>query len=577
MVVMRWTPFVLFLVAGLFSVGAVTAWRRREAPAADLFALFAALSGAGVAVIVANVALGGPRVVVPATTVALALLTPIPWLFFCLEYTGRDELVTRRMAGAVVLLPGAGLVTTSVIVSAQLVPGIRLPSQQVADGFTAVAVASLTLTQWLALLFAGGLLLVSTGMLLLTFSRYDHLDSTIGMLLGTLGSVPWLSLVFGLQVDGVAPFALTRTITIGLLVGGLAVAVLVGPFRLFERVPAAGNVGPATVIEELTDLVVVTDDEGTVVELNEAVERTLETTPADVVGADVDEVLGASLDTLQETGTVELTSATGRRLFEPTVSGLTDQHDHLLGYALVLRDVTDRITRQQRLEVLNRVLRHNLGNDMNVVIGHAERLHNDLSDDSYLTSTEAIIDTSHSLIALSEQVRDADRLLSRDDDTSAPLSEVIERSVTDATDDGSPVAITDVPSDVVVDGGADLLALALGNLVENAIEHNDSADPHVEIRGRYDADRTYPLSLSVVDDGPGIPDHERRTIEQRSETSLQHGTGIGLWVVRWAMTQLGGQIAFRDREPRGTVVTLQIPTVRRDGASASPTAVDEPS
>jgi|AntRauTorcE11898_2_1112593.scaffolds.fasta_scaffold01483_3 signal transduction histidine kinase len=562
---MRWALIVLVLIAGFFLSGAVTAWRRRDAPAADLFAVVAALLGVGVLAIVATTILDQPRVLVTATTVGLALVVPIPWLFFCLAYTGRDELVSRRLAIAVLLLPGVGLGATSVIVAAQIVPDFRLPARQAASGLTVVVITSLTLTQWFALLFAGGLLLVSTGMLLLTFSRYDHLDSTTGTLLGTIGTVPWLSLVFGLQVDGIAPFALTQTIAIGLLFGGLAVLVLVGPLRLFERVPAAGNIGPQTVIEELTDLVVVTDDVGTVVELNEAVEQTLNTTPADVVGADVETLLGASLETLRETETLELTSVMGRRLFEPTVSELTDQHGHHLGHALVLRDVTDRITRQQRLEVFNRILRHNLGNDLNVVIGRAERLQAKLDGPAYREDTGAIIETSHGLIDLSEQVRAADRLLSVDDETRAPLSTVLARAFSDVP--RSDIVASDVPADVVVAGGADLLALAVQNLVENAIEHNDRDDPHVAIQGDYDPERTYPLSLSVVDDGPGIPAHERQTIEQGGETSMQHGTSIGLWVVRWVTTRLGGELAFRDREPRGTIVSLRLPNAERNGAT----------
>jgi hypothetical protein len=154
-------------------------------------------------------------------------------------------------------------------------------------------------------------MLVGSGVLLWTFHRYEHLDSSAGMLLGVFGVVPWLSLLIGLQVDGVATFALSRTVGVGFLAGGFAAASLVGLTDLFGTVPAAGNVGPATVVEELGDVVVVTDGEGTVVELNAAAQRQLAVTAADVVGADVGEMLDAGLAELRTTGTVELCSGTG--------------------------------------------------------------------------------------------------------------------------------------------------------------------------------------------------------------------------------------------------------------------------
>jgi len=50
---------------------------------------------------------------------------------------------------------------------------------------------------------------------------------------------------------------------------------------------------------------------------------------------------------------------------------LTDHQNRGLGHALVLRDETARKTREQRLTVFNQVLRHNLSNDLNIILAHA--------------------------------------------------------------------------------------------------------------------------------------------------------------------------------------------------------------
>ncbi|WP_459987600.1 ATP-binding protein, partial [Natrinema sp. JCM 9743] len=82
------------------------------------------------------------------------------------------------------------------------------------------------------------------------------------------------------------------------------------------------------------------------------------------------------------------------------------------------------------------------------------------------------------------------------------------------------------------------------------------------------------LTLTVADDGPGIPPEERELLEgDREITQLRHASGLGLWLVNWVVTQAGGRLTFHDNEPRGTVVTLAIP---RADAESVRSASDEP-
>jgi sensor histidine kinase regulating citrate/malate metabolism len=69
------------------------------------------------------------------------------------------------------------------------------------------------------------------------------------------------------------------------------------------------------------------------------------------------------------------------------------------------------------------------------------------------------------------------------------------------------------------------------------------------------------LLFSVADDGPGIPELEQHVIESGTETPLNHSLGVGLWVMEWVATTLGGELTIADNEPRGSVVTFQLPDV----------------
>ena len=64
------------------------------------------------------------------------------------------------------------------------------------------------------------------------------------------------------------------------------------------------------------------------------------------------------------------------------------------------------------------------------------------------------------------------------------------------------------------------------------------------------------VDVTVSDNGPGIPETERAVFRAGSETDLRHGSGLGLWLAYWAVTSVGGDLSFADRDPRGSRVTL---------------------
>ncbi|OYR82678.1 hypothetical protein DJ71_11565, partial [Halorubrum sp. E3] len=76
-----------------------------------------------------------------------------------------------------------------------------------------------------------------------------------------------------------------------------------------------------------------------------------------------------------------------------------------------------------------------------------------------------------------------------------------------------------------------------------------------------EADGDARFVLTVEDDGPGIPDHEVDAVESGRETALEHGSGLGLWVVAWGAAAVGADVEYADREPRGTRVTVSVPVV----------------
>jgi PAS domain S-box-containing protein len=234
--------------------------------------------------------------------------------------------------------------------------------------------------------------------------------------------------------------------------------------------------------------------------------------------------------------------------------------DGFEGAAFVVLDVTARREQRQRLSVLNRVLRHNVRNDVNVVRGYVEELSDRLPDD---TDTDSHLDIVRErlddIIELSDTARRIERVADTD------RSDTIRIDVSDLLCDrigrleraypACEVRAT-LPDDVPV-RGHELLPHALDNVLENAVEHNDSDDPRVTI------DLISPpcgdrIVVQIADNGPGLPPVEQRVLQTDEETQLTHSDGLGLWLANWIVRGSGGRIDV-DTSTQGTSVLLELP------------------
>lgn len=326
---------------------------------------------------------------------------------------------------------------------------------------------------------------------------------------------------------------------------------------MFEFHPATRRAGERAAIDDLGNPVVIVDESGRVVTLNVAA--------AELFDVDKRSAFARPLGELVDGEVVDLTAGEqqvrirvgGRRLtFSVTPSPLTDGAGGLVGYTVVCYDLTDELRREQRLDVLNRVLRHNLRNDMGIVGSYAVAAAEEAEDEEVARLLATVERKADGLVDLGEKARRAERILSRESspravDLGATLAEVVE-----AVAEAYPAASLSVecPEGASVTADPEALRVACDNLIENAAEHGGEA-PSVAVTVEQSATGT---SICVADDGPGIPDLELDTLAAGTETPLQHGSGLGLWVATWLVDRVGGALDFETDEG-GTRVTLSIP------------------
>lgn len=214
---------------------------------------------------------------------------------------------------------------------------------------------------------------------------------------------------------------------------------------------------------------------------------------------------------------------------------------------------------RRKLALLNWIMRHDIGNDLQIISGMAGHLENYVSPDGseYLDrlqrTTEGAIQLTEQVWAfvasLGENGTDTTRLTSlrRVLDTQVENTREVYREATVSVDG-------DVPA-VEIDAD-ELLSTLFHNLLSNAVEHNDREQPYVEVSVDRE-DET--VAVSVADDGPGMAPSERERLRNVEESDASGDSGLGLYIVGMLVERYGGTVSVVDRDPRGTIVTVELP------------------
>jgi PAS domain S-box-containing protein len=223
------------------------------------------------------------------------------------------------------------------------------------------------------------------------------------------------------------------------------------------------------------------------------------------------------------------------------------------------RDVTDRYRRERQLYVMDNLLRHNLRNDVNVILGNARLVEDEAPE--VADRTAVIRRTGEDLLASADKEREIINLLT---DRVRPETVDLGCAVADGVRtvrERYPAARIGVaaPGGVAVRALAEI-RLAVVELLENAITHTAGDEPTARVAVESAGDR---VVLTVSDDAPPIPEMEARVLTGDHEMNdVYHSTGLGLWLVYWIVELSGGEVEVESDPGGGNRVQLVLPRRR---------------
>jgi PAS domain S-box-containing protein len=214
-------------------------------------------------------------------------------------------------------------------------------------------------------------------------------------------------------------------------------------------------------------------------------------------------------------------------------------------------DITDEVEARKRVEelvetlrIINRILRHDLLNDLCVVGGWLE-VFKDTEDKKLVDQALKSIERSAELI---NRMRELENLVSTGENLKPynvgdVVKKIVEKYGIQFKIEGNCIALAD-----------DALSSVIDNIVRNAIVHGKTDRIDITIGRKDDL-----CEIRIADYGKGIPDEIKDRIFEEGFVYGDTGhSGLGLYIAKKVVERYGGNIRVEDNEPNGIVFIVEL-------------------
>jgi two-component system sensor kinase FixL len=353
----------------------------------------------------------------------------------------------------------------------------------------------------------------------------------------------------------------------------------------------------AAIVESSDDAIVAKDLHGVILSWNRAAERLFGYTASEVFGRSITVIFPP--DRIEEEAVILGRIRSGERVdhyetarrhkdsqiinVSVTASPIRDASGKISGVSTIMRDLTGRNIRDQRIQELQAELAHiqrlnELGQVVSTLVHEVSQpltaISNYVNACRRLVETEdqeriqsilqRITDQTNRTRGIVERIRDF--VKKRDFQMRAEnLSQVIEEAIAltraSVRDGGLTLTVEVDPPGVQVEIDRVQVQQVLFNLFRNAIEAmQDQPTRDLLVSSRLVQGGM--VEISVADTGPGLADEVRAKLFEPFITTKVSGMGVGLSVCRTIVESHGGRLWADDNLSRGTIFRF---TVRQVG------------
>jgi len=246
-----------------------------------------------------------------------------------------------------------------------------------------------------------------------------------------------------------------------------------------------------------------------------------------------------------------ITRSGERRIGE--VSGVPLMRDGtVVSIISVARDITKRKkaeddleSHRTHLELINKILRHDLINNLSVIQGSLNLYRQSRDEDTLATASQYITKSAN----LIRQMRDLESF----------ITDHKELKIINIKDVINPICSNYPHCEIRIEGGGTVIAdesldSVIDNILGNAILHGMADVIDISIAG----ERNGHCEVRIADNGIGIADNIKDKIFDEGFSFGERGnSGLGLHIVNKAMQSYGGYVYIEDNEPQGTVFILR--------------------
>jgi signal transduction histidine kinase len=221
---------------------------------------------------------------------------------------------------------------------------------------------------------------------------------------------------------------------------------------------------------------------------------------------------------------------------------------------------------RSQLERLNQFLRHEVLNEATKIVGYADLVAAETSDEAQADQLRTIRHSGEEIAVFIDSIRTILDETDHDPDLDpVDLRAVVEREATTIrkTYPGVAVEVTGPEAAWVL--GGDLLNRVFRNLMENAVRHNEDVSLSVEVvrEGEW-------VRATVRDDGTGIAAETRESLFDPPDTGTH---GFGLYLTRNLTEVYGGRLELVETGASGTTFAVRLPAARAPAAEEAASAV----